>query len=216
MGTLSREGVASLNAASAPNLPQLDWSKLLPNFVWVIEVPERAADLARRYHNQYAKEALRETIEQWHDSPKGFPKHFKRDARQRYRHFKRDEKYKRMKARKYHSTVDLIKTGRTQRRMESQYKLRLGGSATGGNLSVNLILSFPFKGGSGRFRTNLDRGHRQMQAEQNWKWIEQMKIELQRFDDEDPKILARWFKANYMKRVEQHRAARKRKRIPTR
>jgi hypothetical protein len=43
-----------------------------------------------------------------------------------------------------------------------------------------------------------------------------MIIELQRFDEEDPKLLAAWFKELYMKKVDEHRARRKRVRIPTR
>src|SRR5687768_16788977 len=100
---------------------------LLPKMIWVIDVPERPADLAKRWHNKYAKEALRETIEKWHGHQQGFAKHFRRDARYRYNHAPRSEKYKRYKQRRYHSTVDLIKTGRTKRRMLSTYKVTVGG-----------------------------------------------------------------------------------------
>lgn len=189
----------------------------LPNFIWTIEVPERPADLAKRYHNQYAKEALREAIATWHESKQGFPKHFKRDARERYQHFPRDPKYKKFKARKYKSTVDLIKTGRTQRRMLSQYQMRAVGSAEGKNLNATLILTFPFKGGTGRFRNDIKRSkERQQQAVQNQQWIMRMKTELQRFDQDDPVLLAKWFGEFYMDKVNAHRAGRKRIRKVTR
>ncbi|MBW3543449.1 MAG: hypothetical protein KY476_24620 [Planctomycetes bacterium] len=177
--------------------------EVLPKSVYWIEVPMRADDLAKRYHNQYAKEAIRETLEKWHGSEKGFKKHFRRDARERYDHFPRSEKYKRFKARRYHSTVDLIKTGQTKRYMQMVYKITAGGTAVGKTLRATLILRFPFKGGTGRFR----------KVSQQQVSIEKMRIELERFDDEDPKILAQWFLAAYMRRVRNHRANRKRVRI---
>lgn len=184
-----------------------DGEKLFPNFVWVIEVPQRSADLARRHHNKYAKEALGEAVEKWHQHKQGFPEHFTRAAREKFNHFPRTARYKRYKQRRYHSTIDLVKTGRTKRRMLSQWKLRLGGSATGGNLNVTLVLSFPFKGGTGSFRKE---GTTQSVT------IEKMITELQRFDEDDPELLAKFFGEAYWKRVEQHRASRKRIRIPTR
>lgn len=194
-----------------------DAERYLPNFIWVIEVPERPSDLAKRWHNKYAKEALREAVEKWHGDKQGFAKHFRRDARERYQHFPRAEKYKQFKARKYKSTVDLIKTGRTKTRMLSQWKMQAGGSAEGGNLSATLILTFPFKGGTGRFRNDIQRSaNRQRQAELNQRWILRMRTELQRFDEQDPLLLADWFKQFYMKKVDAHRAGRKRLRKPTR
>lgn len=188
------------------SVPRIDAKKLFGNPVWYMEVPQRPHDLATRYHNKYAKEALAEAMETWHQHRQGFPEHFKRDARQKFNHFPRSEKYKRAKQRRYHSTVDLIKTGRTQRRMTSQWKLRMSGSASGGNLGVTLILTFPFKGGSGRFRKE---GTHQSVT------IENMIKELQRFDDDDPVLLAKFFGEAYWRRVEAHRSNRKRIRIPT-
>lgn len=184
-----------------------DGQKLFPNFIWVIEVPERPGDLARRYHNKYAKEALGEAVEKWHQHKQGFGEHFKQGNRQKFNHAPRTEKYKRYKLRRYRSIVDLIKTGRTQRRMLSQWKLRLGGSATGGNLNVTLVLTFPFKGGTGSFRK--EGTHQQVT-------IENMIKELQRFDEDDPVLLAQFFGEFYWKKVESHRSTRKRIRIPTR
>lgn len=181
--------------------------KLFPSFVWVIDVPQRPSDLARRYHNKYAKEAIREAIEKWHQHESGFKKHYRRDARQRYRHFPRSPKYLKYKAKRWKSSVDHILTGRSKRRMTSQWKTTVGGSAEGKNLNATLILTFPFKGGSGRFRKP---NHRSAQL------IQKLVIELQRFDEEDPVLLAKWFGEFYMEKVEKHRANRKRIRMPTR
>lgn len=194
-----------------------DGEKLFPNFVWVIESPTRPADLARRHHDRICKEALRESVTKYHDVKEGFEKHWRRDARQRYNHKPRDPKYQKWKARRFKSTVDLKKTGRTQTRMLSQWQIKAGGNATDKTLSVTLVVSFPFKGGTGSFNRKKPRSAmRQRQAEQNWKWIEQMKIELQRFDEQDPVNLAKWFGEFYWQKVNAFRSGRKRVRIPTR
>jgi hypothetical protein len=182
----------------------VDADKLIPKFVWVIDVPERSADLARRWHNKYAKEALRETIEKWHGHERGFKKHYRRDARQRYRHWPRTPRYLKYKQRKFKSTVDQVLTGRSRRKMTSEWRIRLGGSAEGKNLSGTLILRFPFKGGTGRFRHA--NTHQAVT-------IDRLIIELQRFDEEDPGLLANWFLEAYMKKVNAHRAGRKRIRV---
>lgn len=179
-------------------------TETLPKTIWVIDVPTRPDDLAKRWHNKFAKDALRETLERWHKSPQGFRKHFRRDARQRYDHFPRQEKYKRYKARKYHSTVDLVKTGMTKHHMQQEGKVTIRGTAEGRDLAASLILRFPFRGGTGRFRKKLTR----QQVS-----IQRMIIELQRFDAEDPPLLARWFLAAYMRKVKDFRSARKRIRI---
>ena len=191
-----------------------DGEKLFGNPVWYMDVPTRAADLSRRLHNKFAKEAIRETIEDYHDRKSGFAKHWRRDARQRYNHKPRNPKYQAIKAKKYRSTIDIKKTGLTEQKMLSEWKVTSGGNAGDKTLNVTLIVRFPFKGGTGSFRTNKKRSaQRQRQAEQNWRWIEQMKIELQRFDDKDPVELAAEFGKRYWAKVEAHRGSRKRIRI---
>jgi hypothetical protein len=185
----------------------------LPKTVWLIEVPERAEDIAKRWHNKYAKDALRETVERWHGHERGFKKHWRRDARQRYNHFPRSEKYKKMKARVYHSTVDLIKTGDTKEKMTHEYKITASGTAEGRTLRASLILRFPFKGGTGRFRKPRRPTRASLRAWAAIETIQKMKIELQRMDEEDPELLAKWFLEAYMKKCRDHRASRKRIRI---
>lgn len=202
---------------------------VLPKTIWVIDVPERPADLAKRYHNKYAKESLRETVDKWHGHHEGFRKHFRRDARERYNHFPRSEKYKRAKARgvkvdgrKYYSTTDLIKTGRTREQMLGKNKITVGGTAEGKNLRATLTLRFPFKGGTGRFRSLAVPKNLAQMIKQNKittavihqaLTIQKMRIELERFDEEDPRLLAQWFLELYMDKVRNHRGGRKRVRI---
>lgn len=174
---------------------------LLPPFLWVIETPSRPEDLAKRHHNRLSKEALKNTIERFHREL--FPDRFRQDARQKFDHFPRSPKYQKYKLRRYRSTIDLVKTGRTQRWMTRAYKLRIGGTAERGNLKATLTMNFPFKGGSGRFK----KVTRQSQV------IQKMILELQRFANHEPEILARWFKEEYMKLVDNFRSTRKRKRI---
>ena len=204
-------------------------TEILPKTIWIIDVPMRQEDMAKRYHNKYAKEALRETLDHWHGAPQGFRKHFQRDARERYHHFPRSEKYKRAKARgikvegkRYYSTVDLIKTGRTKELMLHNKRITVSGTADGKNLRGTIILRFPFKGGTGRFRNpsvpkNLVQLIKQDQLREKVihqaLTIQKMRIELERFDEEDPKLLARWFLERYMKKVAAHRGGRKRVRI---
>jgi hypothetical protein len=90
--------------------------------------------------------------------------------------------------------------------MENQYRLRIGGTAANNNLTANLILRFPFKGGTGKFYSR-PRGNRGTRAVIT---IQQMIKEMQAIHrDEVPKI-AKWFHYEYMRLVENHRANRKR------
>lgn len=194
-----------------------DGEKLFPNFIWVIDVPQRPGDLARRHHDRIAKEALREAVTKYHDVKEGFEKHWRRDARERYNHRPRDPKYLRWKQRRFKSSVDIKKSGRTERKMLSEWKLAAGGNASDKTLSVTLIVRFPFKGGTGRFRKDIARNPmRRDQAKQNQEWILQMAKELQRFDEQDPVNLAKWFGEFYWRGVNAFRSGRKRIRIPTR
>jgi len=174
---------------------------LIPPMIWIVDVPTRAEDISKRHHNRIVKEALRNTMARFHAEK--IPDRFKQSARQRLDHAPRSERYKRYKRRKFRSTIDLVKTGRTQRWMTRAFKLRVGGTASGNNLKANLILTFPFKGGSGRFKK---RTHQAVN-------IANMILEIQRFANEEPAILAAWFKEEYMKLADEFRSTRKRIRI---
>jgi hypothetical protein len=203
---------------------------VLPKTIWVIDVPVRPDDLAKRWHNKYAKAALRDTLEWWHKHPDGFKDHFERGNREKFQHFPRTEKYKRAKAKgvkvdgkRYFSTVDLVKTSRTKEHMRKNKKITVGGTAVGDTLRGTLILRFPFKGGTGRLRQlhrvpkNLIELIKQDKLREKVLHqaltIQKMRIELERFDEDDPRLLAEHFLRAYMQKVEAHRAGRKRTRI---
>lgn len=178
---------------------------ILPKFVWVIDMPEWDEDVNKRNYNKFAKEALAETLEKYHEQKEGLEKHFKRDARQRYRHFPRSPKYKKWKQ-KHGSLIDLVKTGASKERMLSYRKISVGGSAANGDLHGKLTVYFKesLRGGSGSFR-NPDHPSAVT--------IQKMIIELQRFDSTDPGRFGKWFAEAFMKRVAEFRSQRKRRRI---
>lgn len=178
---------------------------LLPQFVWIIDMPEWDEDVSKRNYNKFAKEALLETLEKYHEQKEGFEKHFRRDARQRYRHWPRSPKYKKWKQR-HGSLIDLVKTGASKERMLSQRKIQIGGSGANGDLRGKLTVWFKpsLRGGSGSFR-NPDHPSAVT--------IQKMIIELQRFDESDPGRLGKWFAEAFMKRVGEWRGQRKRRRI---
>lgn len=170
-----------------------------PRFVCELDVPTRAEDLAKRYHNKYAKEALFDAVVRWQGHEKGFKARFTRDAKTRFHHFERQEKYKQQKARKYHSTLDLVKTGKSRERMFNQAKIQIGGSAEGGNLTVTITMRFDFKEGTRQEQTILA-----------------MKAELEDCDQQDADMICKWMLEGYMKRLNNHRTTRKRLRLPKR
>ncbi len=174
---------------------------LIPPMIWIIDIPTRAEDIAKRHHNRLAKAAIRDVMERFHREK--VPDRFKQNARQRFKHFDRSPKYKKFKLRRHGSTRDLVKTGRTERWMTRAYKLTISGNATSGNLKANLSMRFPFKGGSGRSKK------RTRQSDKMQKMIR----EIQRFADDEPALFATWLKEAYMKRVESFRSTRKRTRI---
>lgn len=173
---------------------------LIPPLVFVLDLPTRPEDISKRHHNRIVKDAARRMMERHHDE--NIPKHFKRDARRRYGYAPRNPKYTRWKQRKYGTGgLDMVKRGRTRQWMTSAYKLRMGGNAEAGTLKAQLILTFPFKGGSGRLRQPGGRGGIV---------IQQLIKEMQRFANDEPALLAGWFQEEYMRGVEQFRGNRKR------
>lgn len=175
---------------------------LLPPTVMILDIPTRPEDIAKRHHNRIVKDAAREMMERKH--AKHTPEHFKQTNRRKYDHKPRSEKYKRTKLRQGRGITDLVYRGRTRSWMTRAYKLRMGGNAEAGTLNARLIYTFPFRGGTGRFRR---RTHQSVN-------IQQMIKELQSFAPEEIPQLAEWFREAYMKGVEKFRAGRKRKRIP--
>lgn len=180
---------------------------LLPPIIFVIEIPTRPEDIAKRHHNKIVREAMQKTAEKHH--AKHVPDHFKATNRQRYKHAPRGERYKKYKVKRYGSRTDLVKTGRTKDWMTRAYKIRIGGNAEAGTTKATLILTFPFKGGTGRFKDPTN-----FKAAQAQKTIMQMKGEIETFADDEKARLAEWFGEFYMQGVEKFRGGRKRFRKP--
>lgn len=181
--------------------------RLLPPITFILDIPTRPEDIAKRHHNKIVREAITKAAEQHH--ARHIPEHFKATNRQRYNHAPRTEKYKRYKLRKYGSRTDLVKAGRTRSWMTRAYKLRVGGNAEAGTIKATLILTFPFKGGSGSHRSPKTRKGAVAQAT-----IQQMIREMETFSSDEPRRIAEWFSKEYMNGVEKFRAGRIRKRIP--
>lgn len=180
---------------------------LLPPMAFIIEIPTRPDDIAKRYHNKIVREAMKSTAERHHKEH--IPEHFKATNRQKYNHKPRNEKYKAYKIKKYHSRTDLVKTGRTKDWMIRAYKLRIGGNAEAGTTNAKLILTFPFKGGTGRFKDPQTK-----KAATAQRTIQQMIGEMETIPDSERKKLADWFLQEYMDGVNAYRAGRKRIRKP--
>jgi hypothetical protein len=172
-----------------------------------IDTPTRPEDIAKRHHNRFAKEAMKRVLTTHHE--KRIPGHFTKAAHQKYGYKTRTLKYMKAKARKYHSTTDLIKTGTSQRQMTSPSgrKITVGGAAEGGKKSLEgtLTMRFAWPGGSGRFRK--ENTIQEVTAEQ-------MKKEMQATTAEERQQMAKQFLHEYFAQVEQYRGSRKRVRMP--
>jgi hypothetical protein len=102
-----------------------------------------------RLHNRASKDALRAEGVKHHRER--LPGHFQRSAAQKYNHARRTTKYMRMKAKRFRSVTDLVKTGATRDAMvKNPPKIRVGGQAADSDsgdartLRLTLELRFPF------------------------------------------------------------------------
>lgn len=103
-----------------------------------------------RLHNRCAKEALREQgTYHWQ---KRLPQHFLRSAHARYGYQGRSPKYMRIKARRWHSATDLVKTGHLKSDvLNTPPVIRIGGKASdddGNAGGLKLTLTLPFHPGT--------------------------------------------------------------------
>lgn len=118
---------------------------------------------AGRLHNAIAKDAVRAVLVEHHR--RRIPGHFTRPAHGKYGYAERSPRYRVQKQRKYGSSIDLVRTGRTRQQMTTQRQIAVGGQATAGTIHGRLTLRFPFPGGSLRFRQN-SRGRQRVTVEQ--------------------------------------------------
>lgn len=170
------------------------------HFGFEVDVPRRPEELARRDHNRFVKESLRECLKEHHE--KRIPGHFTKSAHQKYHYIRRSEKYMRWKARRFHSTTDLVKTGASRDQMKTG-RITVGGAAEGGkDINAKLTLRFVFKGGTGRFHRDTPMYRRIT--------ILQMHKEIQAMTDDERRAFAEKFSNDYWDRVAKHNAGRKR------
>lgn len=143
-----------------------------------ITVPALGELLARnasRAHNRVAKQAVRDVLTaHWQ---KRIPLHFTRPAHGRYGYAQRSPRYRFQKQKKFGSSIDLVRTGRTRQQMTSQAQITVAGTATAGTIRGNLTLRFPFPGGGLRFKAA--PGTRQRVT------IEQMASEIRRITPDE-------------------------------
>lgn len=118
-----------------------------------IRVPaifEMLLPTAGRLHNAIAKDAVRDTLVKHHR--RRIPGHFQRPAHGKYGYAQRSPRYRAAKQKKYGSSIDLVRTGRTKQQMTTQRQITVSGQATAGTIRGRLTLRFPFPGGSLRFK----------------------------------------------------------------
>lgn len=105
---------------------------------------------AGRLHNSIVKDAVRDVLVEHHR--RRIPGHFQRPAHGKYGYADRSPRYRAQKQRRYGSSIDLVRTGRTRQQMTTQRQITVGGQATAGTIRGRLTLRFPFPGGSLRFK----------------------------------------------------------------
>jgi hypothetical protein len=169
-----------------------------------VDLPTRPGDVAERHHNRFCREALRRCLQTHHKDR--IPQHFTKAAHQKYGYKPRTLKYMKWKARKFHSTTDLVKTGASQRSMVANGTITMSGSAEGGKraLTGSLHLNFVFPGGRGRFRKD------SLQQVT----IEQMRSEIQAMTADERREVARQMAHEYIQLYAEFRGSRKRVRMP--
>lgn len=106
-----------------------------------LEVPTALVD-SGRLHNALCKRVFRTVLEYHHE--RRIPQHFARPAHGKYGYAERSAKWRVRKQKKYGSSLDLVASGRTKRKMLAERRLTIGGQASASGLKATLRLSFPF------------------------------------------------------------------------
>lgn len=178
-------------------------------FVPVVQfdVPQRPADMVRRDHNRFCKEALREMFEEFHR--RHWRKRFQLGASRRYGYARRSRTYERRKQRVKGHTIAMLWSGRSRNETSNRPpKIRIGGSAEGGKKGPTATASYrlPFSGGSGRSRG----------GSQSNQVAARIIKELSRWSEDEIAWAKQYFLGRYTAKLEQHRGRRKRIRMPRR
>ncbi|HJT35718.1 MAG TPA: hypothetical protein VJ783_27060 [Pirellulales bacterium] len=168
-----------------------------------IEVPKLGdflVEKSRRAHNRIVKQVVTEVLTtHWR---KRIPGHFQRPAHQKYGYAERNKRYRIQKQRKYGTSIDLVRTGRTRHAMTTQYRITIGGQGDG--VVGKLHLRFPFAGGTRRFRKP---GSRQAIT------IEQMAREIETITPDEIREINEQVLAAYLKHVETDTSPRQRVKV---
>jgi hypothetical protein len=130
-----------------------------------IEIPklgELLLDNAGRTHDRIAKTAMRETL-LTHATTR-ILLHFARPAHDRYGYAERSPHYRHFKQKRFHTSIDLILSGRTKHAMTTQRQITVGGSATGGDLKGDLKLRFPWNLTGNGGQTTVQAAHARRRA----------------------------------------------------
>jgi hypothetical protein len=159
-----------------------------------------------RLHNRSAKESLRE--QGLHHWKVRIPQHFTRSAHQRYGYMPRVPRYMRIKARRWRSVTDLVKTGRMRDEMtKTPPVIRVGGKAAdddGNTGALKLSLTMPFHVGQKAQQSYADRALarrsmriRRMAGLRTGVTIAQMRREVATIREDEGKDTARRFLKGY-------------------
>jgi hypothetical protein len=172
--------------------------RYLPIAQMTLDVPQRPSDMANpRVWNRLVKSAARGAVILYH--AQHINARFEPGASSKYSYFARTPKYlERKEAEKGHA-IDLVYGGGSKRHMRQHYKIRAGGSAEGGNLSVTLSMRFDFAGGTGRSRS-FDGSNP----------VGRMIADLQKFTDDDRREIIDQFNVLLMQHYLRYSSRRKR------
>lgn len=128
---------------------------MIPTMNITMELPDQLVK-SDALHVKYLKESLKEVAYlHWKQRIK---KHFDQSARTKYHYAKRANSTIAKKLKLTGQNIDLVFTGRSKQKMLSEHKITAGGGGRAGEgdarraVVVKLMISFAFKGGSGRFR----------------------------------------------------------------
>jgi hypothetical protein len=174
----------------------------MPQFVCELDIPTRPEDIVLRYAQpirEGSRARRRRTLVAARGRIQKPIQARSQDAVPPLRDDRRNTR--RQKARKYHSTIDLIKTGKSKQEMLSVMKFQIGGRSGGREEGHHDHDDDPVR----VQRRNRARCERKVAQGVT---IQQMQLELQDADERDGQMISKWILEGYMRRLNQHRQSR--------
>ena len=177
--------------------------------------PAMPHDLSQRLHNQFAKQALRETLsEHWRRHTR---LHFQKFAASRYGYARRSRKYRKHKQKTKGHDIDMLFSGDTRREMTSKEpKITTGGAASGGKkgLTGNYKLRFPF---SKKLQVNYEKRLKRSRQKgytirPKHNVVPQLRREMEAWAGDEVTWARQYFLERYMEKLNRFRGRRQRKR----